>query len=117
NHDGDDDLLERIVRLVDRSRVSGLATTFAVEGSSPSALPAELELTVYRVIQEALTNAVKHARPASAAVRLSFADGRLEVDISNDGPSAIPAGGFVSSTGRGLIGMRERVEHHGGTLH
>jgi signal transduction histidine kinase len=75
-------------------------------------LPAGADLAAYRVIQESLTNALKHAGPASARVALDYAPGRVTIEVADDGrgPSAEPG------VGHGLIGMRERVGMFGGTL-
>jgi signal transduction histidine kinase len=92
--------------LVERFRSAGAAATFTVEGDI-AALPATTGLAVYRVLQEALTNAIKHAPGASTEVRVEVAaeDVRLEVDTS---------GAPGNGTGLGLISMRERAESVGG---
>ncbi len=79
----------------------------------PRELPQGLALAVFRIVQEALTNAVKHAGPeASADVRLSYSSSAMEVEVSDDGCGPIPP----SRNGHGLIGMRERVAMFGGTF-
>ncbi|MFZ3467749.1 sensor histidine kinase [Streptomyces sp. 4.24] len=104
-------------RLVAESRGAGLPTEFTVRGA-PRPLPPTLGLTVFRIVQEALTNARKHAGPARASVRLTYHPRRIAVEVRDDGggappPEWAPAAG---SGGYGLIGMRERVALHGGTL-
>ena len=79
----------------------------------PRPLPAGLEVCVYRVVQEGLTNVVKHAGGAAARVGLRYGRGELVVTIVDDGRAAHPAGG---TSGKGLIGMRERAMLYGGTL-
>jgi len=89
-----------------------LTVRLRVEGP-PRELPHPLALAVFRIVQEALTNAVKHAGPeASADVRLSYSSGAMEVEVSDDGRGLIPPG----RNGHGLIGMRERVAMFGGTF-
>jgi signal transduction histidine kinase len=83
-----------------------------VEGEA-RALPASVELSAYRVVQEALTNTVKHAQASSAEVRVRYRPEEVEVEIVDDGlASAVPK----KRVGHGLIGMRERVALHGGRL-
>ena len=78
------------------------------------ALPPAVEVTAYRVVQEALTNVVNHAGPAHAVVELRFAGDRLEVEVADDGRG--PAAGSSNGSRLGLIGMRERVELLSGAL-
>ncbi|HEY1821778.1 MAG TPA: sensor histidine kinase [Trebonia sp.] len=76
-------------------------------------LPQGLALAAFRIVQEALTNTIKHAGPgASADVRLNYRNNALEVEVTDDGPGPVTAG----RTGHGLIGMRERAAMFGGTL-
>jgi signal transduction histidine kinase len=105
--------LAQIDVLVEQVQRAGLAVTLAVDGE-PVALPAGLDLCVYRVVQEGLTNALKHAGPARAEVRLRYEPRGLDVEVSDDGSGAPPNG---DGAGHGLIGMRERVALYGGTLH
>ena len=76
-------------------------------------LPQGLGLAVFRIVQEALTNTVKHAGPdASADVRLTYGDRALEIEVTDDGrPPGVPG-----PAGHGLIGMRERAAMFGGVL-
>jgi signal transduction histidine kinase len=74
-------------------------------------LPVGIELSAYRIAQEALTNALKHAGEAHATVRVCYRDDSLELEIIDDGASAAPR---VASGGHGLVGMRERVALYGG---
>ena len=101
----------QIAELVARTRAGGLPVELDVEGS-PRPVPAGIDLAAYRIVQEALTNAVKHAGPASARVRLRWARGALELSVTDDGRG--PDGGAAG--GHGLIGMRERVAAYGGSL-
>jgi signal transduction histidine kinase len=98
--------------LVTRTRAAGLPTELAVEGSSVP-IPAALDLCAYRIVQEALTNAVKHAGPARASISISWAPHSLEIEVLDDGCGS--RGG--ARGGHGIAGMRERASLHGGTLH
>ncbi|MFJ1707500.1 sensor histidine kinase [Kitasatospora sp. NPDC088346] len=108
--------VDGLERLAAESRQAGLATGLDVLGQ-PRPLPPTVGLTVFRIVQEALTNARKHAGSARASVRLTYGEGRVTVEVRDDGGGAPPTDGAVSgSGGYGLIGMRERVALHGGTL-
>ncbi|MFE3454026.1 sensor histidine kinase [Nonomuraea sp. NPDC059194] len=104
-------------RLVAESRLAGLPTEFSVHGPQRP-LPPTVGLTVFRIAQEALTNARKHAGPARASVRLTYGQDRVTVAVRDDGGGTPPQEGAptVGSGGYGLIGMRERVALHSGTL-
>jgi signal transduction histidine kinase len=98
--------------MIGECRAAGLAVTVQREGD-PQALPPMLDQTAYRIIQEALTNVLKHAGSgASAVVRLGFDPTSVELEVTDDGPG--PVGSVAIGTRRGLIGMRERVELFGG---
>jgi signal transduction histidine kinase len=99
--------------LVERVRSVGQPVELCVEGE-PVALPPGLGLAVYRVVQEALTNVVKHAAGASAQVRLRFAREELAVSVIDTGAAAPRS--FDDGSGQGLVGMRERVSVFGGEL-
>ncbi|WP_395511396.1 sensor histidine kinase [Streptomyces racemochromogenes] len=96
--------------LVERVRASGLAVSYARTGAVRE-LPAALEATVHRVVQEALTNVVKHAGASAVDVLLEYGPRELAVRVTDDGRGA--AGGAAG--GHGLIGIRERAAAHGGT--
>jgi signal transduction histidine kinase len=98
--------------LVDRLRQTGFAVDLAREGT-PRPLPPGLELAAYRVIQEALTNALKHAGGAPTRVLVRFADGRLDLEVRNARGQAAPE---AEGAGRGLVGMQQRVAVYGGEL-
>lgn len=97
--------------LIDRVRDAGLTAEYAVFGK-PVPLPASISQTAYRIVQEAVTNALKHADASTVDVRIRYLARELEVDVADDGRGAIAAGG----SGLGLVGMRERVALHGGTV-
>jgi signal transduction histidine kinase len=103
--------LERLPALVEQARAAGLPTTVSIEGRVRP-VPPQVDATAYRVVQEALTNATRHAGEASAAVRLRYRRRALIVRVDDDGETSreppVP--------GHGLIGMRERVTRLGGRL-
>ncbi|WP_107049315.1 sensor histidine kinase [Streptomyces sp. NRRL F-5727] len=101
-------------RIVEDSRRAGLPTTLTTEGD-PCSLPPGVSLTVFRIVQEALTNARRHAGDgAHVDVRLTFAVHEVRVAVTDDGPR--PGRLVARGSGYGLMGMRERVALHGGTL-
>jgi signal transduction histidine kinase len=103
--------LEHVDKLVAQARDAGLPVELHVEGN-PVQLPAGVDLTAYRLVQEGLTNAVKHARADRAEVLVRYADGHVEITVSDDGRG----GGDGDGGGHGLVGMRERVSVYGGEL-
>lgn len=111
--------VEQIEDLLDQVRQSGLAVDFRVEGT-PRPLPSGVELTAYRIVQEALTNTRKHGGPnAGASVRLVYFDDGLGLLVEDDGRGAaheLYEDGGADGAGHGMIGMRERVGMVGGTL-
>jgi signal transduction histidine kinase len=95
---------------------AGLAVRLRVEGV-PLQLPAGVDLSAYRIVQEALTNVVKHAGPARAQVTIGYRGQEVTVEVIDDGRGAVPpAGDGRMGSGHGLIGMRERVAAFGGDL-
>jgi signal transduction histidine kinase len=104
--------LARLDDLLGQARVAGLPVELAVAGE-PRVLPPGVELTAYRIVQEALTNARKHAGPARAHVLLRYRIEALDLEVTDDGRAApTPDDG----AGHGLIGMRERVALYDGTF-
>jgi signal transduction histidine kinase len=101
-----------LATLVSQVGEAGLPVELVVEGERRE-LPVGIELSAYRIVQEALTNAIKHAGEARATVRIRYGDDSLELEISDDGAGAAAP---VSSGGHGLVGMRERVALYGGRL-
>jgi len=97
--------------LIERARGTGLQVELAVEGA-PRALPAGVDLSAYRIVQEALTNVIKHARARRTDVRVRYALDALELSVVDDGDGD----GSGEGPGHGLVGMRERVALFGGTL-
>jgi signal transduction histidine kinase len=103
--------------LVEQVRATGLAAEVAVEGPS-FPLGAAAELTVYRIVQEALTNALRHAEARRALVTITYDNPEVRVRVADDGPApGQPTGsGQGGAPGHGLDGMRERVALHDGAL-
>jgi signal transduction histidine kinase len=106
--------LDRLTALVDRVRAAGLPVELDLAELPPN-LPPGLDLAAYRVVQEALTNVIKHAGKPPTTVRVDYHDGDLIVQVADAG-RAMPAVGPAAEpgTGRGLLGLRERAELYGG---
>ena len=100
--------------LVDHVRDAGLAVEVEVEGA-PRSLPSGLNLSAYRIVQEALTNTIKHGRASRARVTVRYGQRELELEVSDDGVGP-GANGSRPGVGLGLVGMRERVALYGGEL-
>jgi len=103
--------MKTLDRLVEQVRDAGMPVELTVRGQ-PFDLPPGIDLSAYRIVQEALTNALKHAGPARAWVAVRYGNGQLEVDVENDGRT----NGDAEGSGLGLVGMRERVALCGGEL-
>jgi signal transduction histidine kinase len=104
--------LDDLPTLVRQVCEAGLPVELHIEGERRE-LPVGIELSAYRIVQEALTNALKHAGESHASVRVHYGADSLELEIIDDGGgAAVP----VSSGGHGLVGMRERVALYGGRL-
>jgi len=99
--------------LIDGMRGAGLPVELQVEGPARP-LPRGIDLSAYRIVQEALTNALKHAGPATAQVNVRYGDESLELEVVDDGHGGRAANGVGG--GHGLVGMRERVALYGGDL-
>ncbi|MFE6364807.1 sensor histidine kinase [Streptomyces sp. NPDC057806] len=133
--DGDGDMseltpqpgLDRLSSLVDRVSFAGLPVEVRMLGE-PRPLPRGIELTAYRIVQEALTNALKHGDGGKAEVTVRYADNSLRVEVLSTGPSVLTGGAPTrpapaltvplhrQGPGRGLLGLRERVAVYGGDL-
>jgi signal transduction histidine kinase len=103
--------LQHLDRLIAQVEEAGLPVTLHVEGERPDLSPG-VDLSAYRIVQEGLTNALKHAKGAHADVVIRYIDGLVQLEITDDGvgsPNGTPGG-------HGLVGMRERVAVYGGTL-
>jgi signal transduction histidine kinase len=105
--------LARLDTLIAGVTAAGLPTTVVISGHPQPALAPAVDLAAYRIAQESLTNAIRHAGPATATVDLTYSRGELCVRVTDtgSGPPATP-----TADGNGLIGMRERAAAVGGTL-
>jgi signal transduction histidine kinase len=103
--------LANVDALVGRARAAGLEVELTIEGDRRP-LPAALELSAFRIVQEGLTNVLKHARARSARVVVCYRDRVLELEVADEGGGASDGGGG----GHGLAGLRERVSVFGGRL-
>jgi signal transduction histidine kinase len=103
--------LTQVQTLVEQMRGVGLPVELSVEGE-PRPLSAGLDLSAYRIVQEALTNTLKHARPAHAWVTIQYRSDEIELQVVDDGRGSTNG----SPAGHGIAGMRERVRLYGGTL-
>jgi signal transduction histidine kinase len=118
--------LSRLSPLIDRIAFAGLPVEVRISGE-PRPLPSGVDLTAYRIIQEALTNALKHGDGVKAEVTVRYADRYLRIEVLNSGSSVLGSGRPTSRSrldvgrpgetpGRGLLGLRERVAVYGGDL-
>ncbi len=110
--------LDLVDALVSESTAAGIATTLAIEGDRPEFVPPGVDLCGYRIVQEALTNVLKHAPGADASVAITWSPESVGIDVHDDGHGVAlfgQASGHQPS-GQGLLGMRERVALFGGTL-
>jgi signal transduction histidine kinase len=103
--------LDALGPLLDEVRGTGLAVDVRVEGE-PVAVPPGLDLSAYRVVQEGLTNVIKHAAASHALVVVRYCPGGLEVEVRDDGHGPVLGDGL----GHGLVGLRERVKIYGGSI-
>jgi signal transduction histidine kinase len=106
--------LEQLPELLDRARAAGVRVELEVHGE-PQTLPGSVDLSAYRILQEALTNVSKHAPRTPATVALDWREAALELAVSNP-LRASGRGPNGAGAGHGLVGMRERARLHGGRL-
>jgi signal transduction histidine kinase len=108
--------LASIAELIDQAGHAGVKVTVEIVGETRS-LPSGADLSLYRIIQEALTNVVRHAGPTKAHLRIEYRDEEVVVDITDEGGRRWnPPHVDLTSGGHGIIGMRERVALYGGVL-
>lgn len=105
--------LADIAALVDNLHDAGLQVGLDVLGDAPS-VPASVEVVIYRVVQEALTNAVRYAAGSAVSVQLIYAPDAISVFVDDEGPATTPSA--RQSSGHGILGMAERVATVGGVL-
>lgn len=112
--------VSQLPALVDQLATAGLVVDLEVQGDRQLHVPAGVELSAYRIVQEALTNTLKHANAGRAKVRLAWSADRLDVEVTDDGPAPAEATegrpAHPGSGGHGLVGMRERVMLFDGEL-
>ena len=106
--------LDRLPELIEVTRAAGLSVEVEVAGKAQP-LPAAVHLAAYRIIQESLTNVARHAGRARVAVRVTYHDADVYVEVDNDG-TASSDGPPAIGTGSGITGMRERANALGGDL-
>jgi signal transduction histidine kinase len=106
--------LDQLPALVDQIRDAGLPVELRIEGTG-HALPPSVDLSAYRIVQEALTNTLRHAGPAEATVKVTYADRAVDIEVLDSGRGPIVEEP-TDRNGHGLIGMRERVTLLGGTF-
>ncbi|MFD7277810.1 sensor histidine kinase [Streptomyces sp. NPDC059862] len=107
--------LTRLPELISACASAGLTVTVTTEGE-PQSLSPGVDLTAFRIVQEALTNVTKHAAAEAAHVRLAYSGSRLLITVSNDGPATASLPEAAQSRGFGMMGMRERAHSIGGEL-
>jgi signal transduction histidine kinase len=110
--------LADLEQLVAQIGEAGVPVHLRVEGE-PRRLPPGVDLSAYRIVQEALTNVVRHAAPATAELTLRYLPAEITIEVTDNGrssPSASIGGQSTNGSGHGLIGMRERVALYGGKL-
>jgi signal transduction histidine kinase len=105
--------LEKVPELVQRARTTGLDAKLTIEGHR-NVVPAAVDRTAYRIVQESLTNIARHAAAATASVRINYRPDALVIEVDDDGKAAPDT---APTPGVGLLGMRERVTALGGRLH
>jgi signal transduction histidine kinase len=105
--------MEELDVLLERAREGGLTVDLALEGRARP-LPRGVDLSAYRIVQEALTNTIKHAGPVHTQVNVRYGETELELEVTDDGPVVVSNG--AGAPGHGLVGMRERVASYGGEL-
>ena len=105
--------LQQLDALVNQMRLTGLSVSVKIEGEKIQ-LPPGVDLSAYRIVQEALTNTLKHAGPVNADVIIRYTGNAVELEIKDNGNTPVAEINAEKGAGRGLIGMRERVSLHGG---
>lgn len=107
--------LSYLEKLIEQTREAGLPVEVTVQGQ-PYELPQGADLSAFRIVQEALTNSLKHAGPSHATVCITYSSSKLELRVTDDGRGAAERLSNGSMDGHGLVGMRERVAMFGGEL-
>jgi signal transduction histidine kinase len=103
--------LDSVGEVIEQARAAGVRISYAVEGA-PRALPSGLDASAFRIVQEAVTNVIRHAGGAAASVTVHYGEAALELRVTDDGGVRTA----TSNGGHGLVGMRERVAAFNGTF-
>jgi signal transduction histidine kinase len=101
--------------LLDSARSGGVSVTVTCSGE-PVTLPEGVDLSAYRIVQEALSNAMRHAPGSHVRLHVAYQPDNLALEIRNDAPALVASGGHAAGGGHGLVGMRERAAMLGGSL-
>jgi signal transduction histidine kinase len=108
--------LGRLDVLLQETRRAGLPVELHIDGE-PSPLPLAIDLSAYRIVQEGLTNALKHAHASEAHVHIGYGADELRIQVSDDGDGVAAADDRIAGeVGHGLVGVRERVKLYGGEM-
>jgi signal transduction histidine kinase len=107
--------MAQLEQLIAQTQAAGLPVELTVDGERRHLGPG-IDLTAYRIVQEALTNTLKHAGPARARVTLRYGDQELDIEVTDDGRGLDDSDPDRSEPGHGFVGMRERVALYGGAL-
>jgi signal transduction histidine kinase len=107
--------LDQVGGLAAQVQGAGVAVELCVDGDRDG-IPAGVDLAAYRIVQEALTNVLKHATASHAVVRVGYRPDAIELEVLDDGHGPLGAGHDGAGTGQGLIGMRERASLYGGVV-
>ena len=108
--------LEDLQSLIARVEESGVPVDLTVQ-RAPGEVPTGVSLSAYRIVQEALTNVLRHAGPARAQVAVTYEPGTIAIEVNDDGRGLAAASSGINGSGHGIAGMRERVAVYGGSLH
>ena len=109
--------LDQLAELISRTEAAGVSVRLDTDESvGATALPREVDLAAYRIVQESLTNVARHAVPPEAVVRLRVADGTLDIEVLDEGVQVRRSPDPAASGGNGIAGMTERATSVGGTL-
>jgi signal transduction histidine kinase len=108
--------LDDLPALVARVEASGVPVDLTVD-KAPCELPTGVSLSAYRIVQEALTNVLRHAGPARASVAVRYEPGTIAIEVTDDGRGLAASPAATNGSGHGIAGMQERVAVYGGSLH
>jgi len=107
--------LDQLEPLLEAARGAGVRPELKI-GGEPCPLPTAVDVAAYRIVQESITNVIRHAGPARVRVSIDYTPSELRLTVADDGAGLAPGQRFVDGSGLGLSGMRERAQALGGTL-